>query len=72
MNIIDVIFLNLLNQIENNIVHIPLKLPFLTFHQVSYQDLTKYLCGFNNYLVSLSIFLQIVLKNNFCFKFLTI
>jgi hypothetical protein len=42
MNIIDVNFFYLLNQIENNIVHIPSKLPFLTFHQVSYQDLTKY------------------------------
>jgi len=42
MNIIDVIFKNLVNQIKYNIVHIPSKLSFLTFHQVSYQDLTKY------------------------------
>jgi len=42
MNIIDVIFKNLLNQIEYNIMHIPSKFSFFTFHQVSYQDLTKY------------------------------
>jgi hypothetical protein len=36
MDIIDVIFKILLNQLEYNIVHIPSKLPFLTFHQVSY------------------------------------
>jgi len=42
MNIIDIIFKKLLNQIEYDIVHIPSKLPFLNFHQVSYQDLTKY------------------------------
>jgi hypothetical protein len=42
MIIIDVIIINLLNQIEYNIVHIASKLPFLTFHQVSYQDLTNY------------------------------
>jgi len=35
-------FFKMLNHIEYNIVHTPSKLPFLTFHQVSHQDLTKY------------------------------
>jgi hypothetical protein len=34
-NIIDVILKILLNQIKYNIVHIPSKLPFVTFHRVS-------------------------------------
>jgi hypothetical protein len=35
LNIIDVIFKILLNKMKYNIVHIPSKLPFVTFHQVS-------------------------------------
>jgi hypothetical protein len=42
MNIIELILNFFKNQIDYNAVHIPSKLPFLTFHQVSYQDLTKY------------------------------
>jgi len=73
MNIIDVILKNLLNQIEYNIMHIPSKFSFFNLSSSFLSRFNKiFYSGFNNYFVSLFIFLQIVWKKNFHFNFLSI